>query len=193
MTEVKTGKVISRNGRKMSGGILDPKIVADMRFNKGMTCRQIGDHFGVSHVAVSRMLDRMSTKSIVSIYENADKIINAQIDAQSLIVGLMADAADLLAIIRQKVEDIKDKEAWEKIDIDVYKLLIESMKEIRAQVDSYQSISDRIYSTQATANFQQVVVEAIEEESPELAEKIKKRLTRLQPVREFIGGSRRTG
>lgn len=186
--------ILTKAGRKTGGGILKPEKVIEMRFEQGLTVGEIADYFGVSPQAVSKFINNLSKASIPGLYAMADDMITKQINAEMLIIGLMQDASNVMTQVKdQTFKMSQDNEVWGKMDIEIRKLHLETMKEIRAQIGVYQEISERLYSHQANAEFQKAVVDAISEESPEVAEKIRKKLSRVQPIREFIGGSRRAG
>lgn len=187
------GVVLSNKGRKMGQiGIINPKKLIDLKFTEGWSNNEIAEYFGVSYSAVHQALRRIRKESLGELYDSGKELAKQNLSVQALIVGLMSDAADILKTIKA-VTDNSPENIWDKMDIEKRKLQIATMAEIRAQIAMYQSISEKLYSFEAHEEFQKMVVDTIQEEAPEVAEKIRKRLQRSQPLRSFIGGSRRAG
>ena len=104
----------------------------------------------------------------------------------------MADASRLLRDMQQVIKN-EDPDEWTKESADKRKILIATMAEIRAQLNMYNQINDKIYSVESNQEFQRIVIETIKDEDPAVAKKIIERLYRRQPLREFIGAARRSG
>jgi DNA-directed RNA polymerase specialized sigma subunit len=182
---------ISRNGRQLGNGIIDTKKLIKMKFKQGKTNSEIATYFAVSRSAVGQMLARVNNEAIGRLYTRSETLLDEQVDIQMLITGLMADAAEVLRDIQRAVKADDNVDEWDKMSIEKRKLMLATMSEIRAQIGMYQQVADKLYSIEAHSQFQKVVVDVINEEAPEVAEKIRQRLARAQPLREFIGGSRR--
>lgn len=187
----------SKSGKKLGrSGILDPKILIELKYRRGWRNHRIAEHFGVSPAAVGQALKRIKLEGMGEIYSRGRELAAEAITVQSLIAGLMADAADILKQVKYSIEEDDNIEGrpWDKMDIEKRKLQLSTMSEIRSQIAMYQQVAKDLFSFEANEEFQKIVVDTIREESPEVAEKIKAKLSRQQPLREFIGaaGRRRT-
>jgi len=184
--------LISNNGRQLGQyGIIDPKKLIKMKFRQGKSNAEIAEYFQVSRAAVGQMLGRLNQEAIGRLYNRSQDMLDEQVNVQMLITGLMGDAAEILKDVQKAVRLDSKATDWDKMSIEKRKLLLATMAELRAQIGMYQNVADKLYSIEAHSEFQRVVVDVINEEAPEVAEKIRQRLARAQPLREFVGGSRR--
>jgi len=183
---------VTRSGRKIGAGVLDPKKVIKLKFQEGMKNSDIAEQFGVTPQAVGQMIKRINKEAIGHIYSRGSDLIESQVSVQMMIAGLMADASRLLRDMQQVIKN-EDPDEWTKESADKRKILIATMAEIRAQLNMYNQINDKIYSVESNQEFQRIVIETIKDEDPAVAKKIIERLYRRQPLREFIGAARRSG
>jgi predicted DNA-binding protein YlxM (UPF0122 family) len=192
--EVSDELLIGSSGRELGQyGVINVKKLIKMKFKQGKTNAEIADYFDVSRSAVGQMLSRMNQEAIGRLYTRSQAMVDEQVNVQMLITGLMADAAEVLKDIQAAVKADNRVDEWDKMSIEKRKLLLATMGELRAQIGMYQGVAEKLYSIEAHSEFQRVVVDVINEEAPEVAEKIRQRLARAQPLREFVGGTRRTG
>src|SRR5574337_569853 len=135
----------------------------------------------VTTQAIGQALRRLQLQGLGDLYARGQELAETTITVQSLIAGLMVDAADILKDIKQAIKREDENSVWNKMSIDKRKLQLSTMSEIRSQIDMYQKISDKLYSMEANEEFQKIVIDTIREESPEVAEKIRERLSKHQP------------
>ncbi len=160
-----------------------------MRMIDDMPVEDIAEHFGVTPQAVYQAIKRVNKDAIAEIFSKGQSLIDKQVTVQGVLLGLMQDAGELL----RDIKTVLDEDEWDRIGIEKRKLLLATSAEIRQQLSMYSDIQGKIFSVEAHQEFQQIVIDAIKEASPEVAEKITEKLKRRQPLRQFLGENRRDG
>jgi transcriptional regulator with XRE-family HTH domain len=186
MVETKVpDEIRSKNGRILGKGILDPKIVVKLHYIQGMTKGEIAKQFGVTPQAVGALLNRISNESIPGIYESAKTLVEARVSIPKIMEGLLADAAAILQEVKLNVA--AEEGDWDKMSIEKRKLQLATMSEIRSQIREFRDMQREMFSLEKAEEFQEIVMQVIREEDPELEKKIIDRLKRAQPIRQILG------
>lgn len=181
-------EVYSKNGRRLGrNSVIDYEKMIEMRMVEDRPVEEIADHFGVTTQAIYQAMKRVKKDSIAQVYSRGQDYADKHLTISGVLVGLMQDAAGLLNDIKEAMDD----EEWDRTGIEKRKLLLATSAEMRQQLSLYADIEGKMYSVEAHEEFQKMVMDAIQEASPEVAEKIKDKLNRKYSLRQFIGENRR--
>ena len=181
----------SKKGRKIGSGKINYEQLLKMKFTQGLSNEEIADTFGVTVQAVHGALKRVSRDGLAQIYSRGHQYGEQHVTVQTVLAGLMSDASEILSEVRSSLKE--DEIVGERWAIEKRKLLLAIMAELRQQMKMYNEIQSDLFSVESNIEFQRLVVDAIQEASPEVAEKIIAKIRSKQPLRDFIGatGSRR--
>jgi len=178
-------KIMSKNGRVLGKGVLDPKLVVKLHYVQGLTRSEIAKKFGVTPQAVGALLNRISSESIPGLYESAQALVEARVSIPKIMEGLLSDAAAILQEVKLNVAS--EEGEWDRMSIEKRKLQLATMSEIRSQIREFRDIQREMFGLEKAEEFQQIVMEVIREEDPEIEKKIVAKLRRAQPIRQILG------
>ena len=169
--------------------VSDPEI--KRTFNKTHSVTETAKKLGVAKSTISKRLKLLTgntTKLIV--LEHASQVLGKEIDIFEQITKINEHANSLLDMLMNRYNG--DIEAIEELERDKYKLkdprelAIRIMAEIRGQLKLQLDIYQSIFDMKAAAEFQQEVLQAIGETSPDVRDKIMQTLTQRRAIRSSV-------
>ena len=188
-----------------TGKINDIKLVRLV--DSGVSQAEVAREFGVSRQAVSKRLQELRGRTAkVVAAKKVEHIVNRKIDAieqlqeinghanwllQHLMKWIKGDEAAIQVLessARQVNKGTKDEPEWltEYRFRDPYQTALKAMGEIRGQLKLQLEIFQTLYDVEAVREFQQEVLTAIGEASPEVRNAIIRRLSEKQAIRRAI-------
>lgn len=173
----------------------------------GMSQAEAAREMGVSRQAVSKRLQDLrgkTTKVIVS--KKVEQIVDRKIDAMEQLGKINAYANELLdllirwnrgdeealQILESQVHTKKVRVGNEELEVQEFKfkdpreLALKAMAEIRGQLKLQLDIFQALYDLRAVEEFQQEVLAAIGEASPEVRDAILYKLNKRRAVRSAV-------
>lgn len=189
-------------------GKIDKELFAELLLTQKWSQKQIASFFGVGESAISQMKSRLQLEvnRHIGLFDGA-AVLDAQLAVASNISGLSQQTKELLEMINlvlhgSRSEDKKKRTAaWEaKVKLsqllgskgNLATMLASLQGELRKQTEFIFNMQKEIYSLKQVEFFQRTVLEAIQEESPETAQRIAAKLVEVQATRsslDFGGGS----
>jgi transcriptional regulator with XRE-family HTH domain len=162
-----------------------PKIdlkLLDQMLRAGKTQREAAQVFGVSESAVSKAKKQLKTNIVRAVgLEKAHEVVHGHLD-------VLGQLRKINLAINEELDRAKGAviEANGKDQLALQDVIIRLSSEIRRQLDSQMKIFELWYQARSVMEFQQIVLAAIEEVSPELKEKIIRRLQERRAVRSTV-------
>ena len=159
-----------------------PKIdISEMErlLREGKSQREVAQVFGVTESAISHAKKSLGKNIVRTVgLERANEVVTAHLDVMGQLRRINLAISEELTRAKEGVAkaDGKDQLALQNI-------IIRLSSEIRRQLDLQMKIFELWYQGRAVIEFQQVVLTAIEEVSPELKEKIIRKLQEERAVR----------
>ena len=148
---------------------IDP-LKLERLLTKGKTGQECAKYFNVSASAISQARKGLNVGVVKSVcLENAHRIVNKNLDTVTQL---------------QKINEVAMRmldEAQENPDIS-----IRVMSEIRAQLKLQLDMFQMLYDVKAVQEFQEEVLTAIQEESPDARDRIVNRLAKRRAIRAAI-------
>jgi hypothetical protein len=159
---------------------------------KGNGVSKIAQILNVSKGAVSKRLKQLNigiTKNVT--LANAGEIVRKEINAVGQLQKINAHANELLDLLMACMDgdEAKRKGALKKLGDgvkDPKELALKAMQEIRGQLKLQLEIFQALYDMQAVAEFQKEVLEAIEDASPEIRDRIIFNLKEKRAIRSTL-------
>ena len=164
-----------------------PKPKIDIRkmerlLREGKSQREVAQVFGVSESAISHAKKSLGKNIVRTVgLERANEVVTAHLDVMGQLRGVNLAIHEELTRAKEGVvkADGKDQIALQNI-------IIRLSSEIRRQLDLQMKIFELWYQGRAVIEFQEIVLTAIEEVSPELKEKIIHKLQKERAVRSSV-------
>ena len=171
----------------------------------GKSPKQVAEHFGVSQAAICKARKGLNVAVVKNVVlESAHKVVVEHLDTIGQLQKINQNANELLdllmrwnrgdsealQILESQVRKVKVKGSEE--DITEYKfkdpreLALKAMQEIRGQLGLQLDIFKTLYDVQAVAEFQKEVLSAIGEVSPDVRDRIIKRLKEGRALRQSV-------
>jgi predicted transcriptional regulator len=185
------------------GKINDTKLLRLV--DSGQSQAKIAEYFGVSRQAVHKRLRELrgrTTKVVVA--KKVEQIVDRKIDAIEQLQKINADANELLdllmrwnrgddealQILESQVRKVRVRGSEEEVTEyrfkDPRELALRAMAEIRGQLTTQLEIFKALYDLKAVEEFQQEVLSAIDEVSPEVRDAIIRNLNKRRSVRAAL-------
>jgi hypothetical protein len=176
------------------------KIELAQMLHSGRSISQCAEHFKTSISAVSqakKSLAKRETEILVS--QNAERAVENKLDAVRQLLTVNESTLELL-------EDLKacmllDPRALEKLNklaetkrirlTDPKKLFLSTCGELRKQIELMQQIEKTFFDLSAVQQFQEIVMDTINEVSPDAKDQIIKRLKRHAAFRNAFRPDRK--
>ena len=164
-----------------------PKPKIDIRkmerlLREGKSQRDVAQVFGVSESAISHAKKSLRKNIVRTVgLERANEVVTAHLDVMGQLrrINLAIDEELTRAKVVVAKADGKDQLALQNI-------IIRLSSEVRRQLDLQMEIFELWYQGRAVIEFQQIVLTAIEEVSPELKERIIRKLQKERAVRSGV-------
>jgi len=171
----------------------------------GKSPKQVAEHFGVSQAAICKARKGLNVAVVENVVlESAHKVVAEHLDTIGQLQKINQNANELLdllmrwnrgdsealQILESQVRKVKVKGSEE--DVTEYKfkdpreLALKAMQEIRGQLGLQLDIFKTLYDVQAVAEFQKEVLSAIGEVSPDVRDRIIKRLKEGKALRRSV-------
>ena len=171
----------------------------------GKSPKQVAEHFGVSQAAICKARKGLNVAVVKNVVlESAHKVVVEHLDTIGQLQKINQNANELLdllmrwnrgdpealQILESQVRKVKVKGSEE--DVTEYKfkdpreLALKAMQEIRGQLGLQLDIFKTLYDVQAVAEFQKEVLSAIGEVSPDVRDRIIKRLKEGKALRRSV-------
>lgn len=175
----------------------DEKAAEIMRLmsEEGLSQREAGARMGMSEPSTSKCLARFRkrTAAAITLSKPVSDVVRRQLDELSSLVRLADDARELISLIQTV---LKASEWREQTDAKARlrrvcegspdKFLLGLMAEERKQVELHFNMREKYCTMERVAEFQRVVMEEIQKESPETAQRIVARLVQTRTLRDSI-------
>lgn len=172
---------------------------------QGLSCSAIAERLGVSKSAVSmrvKALNEAITKDVT--LRNAGEIVESEINAIAQLQTINAHANEILDLLMrwqrgepQALQILESQVRYVKVNgeeepikefkfKDPRELALKAMQEIRGQLKLQLEIFQCLFDMRAVARFQQEVLDAIGEASPEARDNIIKNLQKRRAIRSTL-------
>jgi len=162
-----------------------PKIdISEMErlLREGKSQREVAQVFGVTESAISHAKNSLRKNIVRTVgLEKANEVVEGHLDVMGQLRRINLAIGEELSRAKQAVVKSCGKDQLALQDI-----IIRLSSEIRRQLDLQMKIFELWYQGRAVIEFQQVVLTAIEEVSPELKEKIIRKLQERSAVRSSV-------
>lgn len=164
----------------------------DRMLRNGKTQAECARHFGVSESAVSQARKNLNTNVVKSItLENAHRVVRNRLDAAEQINEINRRTFDLIGLLQNwiegdesAIETIRKSHSIKRVQYQDPKLLyLKCLAEVRQQLELQRKIFETLYDLQGAEFFQNSVLEAIGEASPDVRKKIIEKLSQRQAIR----------
>lgn len=174
----------------------DHKAVEILRLmaEEGLSQREAGARMGLSEPGTSKCLKRFRTRTAkaTALSGPVGEMIRQQLDEMGEVVQLASDARTLIELIKSVLqsegnEHYELKSRLRRIcDGSPDKFLVALMGEVRKQVELHFTMREKYCNMERVAEFQRVVMEEIQRENPETAQRIVARLVQTRTLRDSI-------
>lgn len=161
---------------------------------EGLSQRDAGARLGMSEPATSKCLKRFRSRTAKAMALSAPvgEMIRQQLDEMGEVVRLAEDARALIELIKSVLqsngnEHYEFKSKLRRIcDGSPDKFLVALMAETRKQVELHFTMREKYCNMERVSEFQRVVMEEIQRENPETAQRIVARLVQTRTLRDSI-------
>ena len=181
------------------------RVKLNRMLRAGKSPKEVAEHFGVSQAAICKARKGLNVAVVKNVVlENAHKVVVEHLDTIGQLQKINQNANELLdllmrwkrgdsealQILESQVRKVKVKGSEE--DVTEYKfkdpreLALKAMQEIRGQLGLQLDIFKTLYDVQAVAEFQKEVLSAIGEVSPDVRDRIIKRLKEGKALRRSV-------
>ncbi len=163
------------------GGRIDDKALYRLLVERGASQKQAAEFFGVSEAAVSKRLKLLKWNLTRHVgLERAREVADRGLDVFAQLQRINHTIRDELAWATQAArEPGGDRKGLQQVIVD---LVSEIRKQLGFQLDVLRSLHDM----RAVADFQQEVLDAIQEAAPEVRERIVQRLAERRTLRRTV-------
>lgn len=162
---------------------------------EGLSQREAGARLGMSEPSASKCLKRFRTRTAKAMALSApvSAAIRQQLDEVAAVVRLADEARKLIGLLQDVLNCDDDSEYYAMRSRmrricpgDPSKFLVALMAEERKQVELHFSMREKYCNMERVAEFQRTVMEEIQRESPETAQRIVARLVQTRTLRDSI-------
>lgn len=166
---------------------IDDKILYELLVEKNYSQRQAADYFGVSEAAVSKAVKRLNLNlNRHAVMERAKEVADHGLQVVDQLQGINRVIREELEWACQEARrDGSDRKGLQGVIVDL-------AGEVRKQLGFQLEILRSLYDFQAVAEFQQEVLHAIEEVSPDTRHTIVERLAQRRALRSTLALPRGT-
>ena len=181
------------------------RVKLDQMIREGKPQREIAQFFRVTDGAISKAKNELKVAVVKNVaLESAHKVVGKHLDTLSQLQKINEHANELLdllmrwnrgdsealQILESQVRKVKVKGSEEEVAEYKFKdpreLALKAMQEIRGQLGLQLDIFKTLYDVQAVADFQREVLSAIGEVSPDVRDRIIKRLKEGRALRQSV-------
>jgi len=163
----------------------------DVLLRSGMMGKDIADQLNVTPAYISKVKKELAINTAKHVQiERAGAILDNQIDAGQELFNLLEGAKDIVSKLQLKINGDKEgtlpKGFAEGGTRDPIELLQKYMQELRHQLGLYLDFQKSLYDIKTIAAFQQAVLEAINEVSPDVKARIVDKLKEARVIRSSL-------
>ena len=161
---------------------------------EGLSQREAGARMGLSEPGTSKCLKRFRTRTAkaTALSGPVGEMIRQQLDELGEVIKLVNDARALIELINSYLQSEGNQHYEFKSKLrrvcekSPDKFLIALMDQVRKQVELHFTMREKYCNMERVAEFQRVVMEEIQRESPETAQRIVARLVQTRTLRDSI-------
>lgn len=162
---------------------------------EGLKQYEAAARLGLSPTSASNYLKRFQrrTAKAMALSAPVGEMIRRQLDEVGEVVRLATEARSLIELVQSVLKAREDKDYYEMrsrlkrvCDGSPDKFLIALMAETRKQVELHFTMREKYCNMERVAEFQKTVMEEIQRESPEVAQRIVARLVQTRTLRDSI-------
>ncbi|MDO9584419.1 MAG: hypothetical protein Q7J24_15125 [Desulfomicrobium sp.] len=161
---------------------------------EGLKQYEAAERLGLSPTSASNYVKRLRTHTAKAMTLSAPvgEMIRKQLDEVGEVVRLANEARGLMELIQSVLkgegnEYYEQKSRLRRIcDGSPDKFLISLMAEVRKQVELHFNMREKYCNMERVTEFQRVVLEEIQREAPEVAQRIVSRLVQARTLRDSI-------
>jgi hypothetical protein len=181
------------------------RVKLNQMLRAGKSPKEVAEHFGVSQAAICKARKGLNVAVVKNVVlESAHKVVAEHLDTIGQLQKINQNANELLdllmrwnrgdsealQILESQVRKVKVKGSEEEVTEYKFKdpreLALKAMQEIRGQLGLQLDIFKTLYDVQAVADFQREVLSAIGEVSPDVRDRIIKRLKEGRALRQSV-------
>ena len=181
------------------------RVKLNRMLRAGKSPKEVAEHFGVSQAAICKARKGLNVAVVKNVVlESAHKVVAEHLDTIGQLQKINRNANELLdllmrwnrgdsealQILESQVKKVKVRGKEEEIKEyrfkDPRELALKAMQEIRGQLNLQLDIFKTLYDVQAVAEFQKEVLSAIGEVSPDVRDRIIKRLKEGRALRQSV-------
>ena len=181
------------------------RVKLNRMLRAGKSPKEVAEHFGVSQAAICKARKGLNVAVVKNmVLESAHKVVAEHLDTIGQLQKINQNANELLdllmrwnrgdpealQILESQVRKVKVKGSEEEVTEYKFKdpreLALKAMQEIRGQLNLQLDIFKTLYDVQAVAEFQKEVLSAIGEVSPDVRDRIIKRLKEGKALRQSV-------
>jgi len=181
------------------------RVKLNRMLRAGKSPKEVAEHFGVSQAAICKARKGLNVAVVKNVVlESAHKVVAEHLDTIGQLQKINQNANELLdllmrwnrgdsealQILESQVRKVKvqgkEEEVKEYRFKDPRELALKAMQEIRGQLNLQLDIFKTLYDVQAVAEFQKEVLSAIGEVSPDVRDRIIKRLKEGRALRQSV-------
>ena len=181
------------------------RVKLNQMLRAGKSPKEVANHFGVSQAAICKARKGLNVAVVKNVVlESAHKVVAEHLDTIGQLQKINQNANELLdllmrwnrgdsealQILESQVRKVKVKGSEEEVAEYKFKdpreLALKAMQEIRGQLNLQLDIFKTLYDVQAVAEFQKEVLSAIGEVSPDVRDRIIKRLKEGKALRRSV-------
>ena len=181
------------------------RVKLNRMLRAGKSPKEVAEHFGVSQAAICKARKGLNVAVVKNVVlESAHKVVAEHLDTIGQLQKINQNANELLdllmrwnrgdsealQILESQVRKVKvqgkEEEVKEYRFKDPRELALKAMQEIRGQLNLQLDIFKNLYDVQAVAEFQKEVLSAIGEVSPDVRDRIIKRLKESRALRQSV-------
>jgi uncharacterized protein YerC len=181
------------------------RVKLNQMLRAGKSPKELAEHFGVSQAAICKARKGLNVAVVKNVVlESAHKVVAEHLDTIGQLQKINQNANELLdllmrwnrgdsealQILESQVRKVKVKGNEEEVTEyrfkDPRELALKAMQEIRGQLNLQLDIFKTLYDVQAVAEFQKEVLSTIGEVSPDVRDRIIKRLKESRALRQSV-------
>lgn len=152
--------------------------------DQGLSCREIARKYGCHASTVQRRMKKLNICRTSQAAHQANLMLKGDIDAVQGLESLYKRTESLLehleSVWRGEADLNELREYLGKTSL--IDGLLATKKELRNQLTLMSNIADKLFNIQQVREFESIVIDEIRKESPELAQKIVKRLVMINKL-----------
>ncbi len=148
----------------------------------GMKNKDVAAFFGVTPGCISQHSKNMSNLVVRSMsLEKANEVVKSHIDVVNQLISINDAITDELQKAKEQADETSGAER-----IKFQKIIIELAAEVRRQLDAQMKIFELWHDTRIVHEFQQVVLDILNEVQPGLRDEIISRLKQIRAIRSTV-------